>query len=95
VPDIIKELREFRVQPLVHDPLADPEEAAHEYGIELTDLEKFVDLDAVVLAVPHQQYLDALPSLCAKLLGSEGGFIDVTAAVDPTTLPKGVHYWAL
>src|SRR5277367_1346092 len=40
VPDIVKELRQFGIDPLVHDPLARPPEAMHEYGLRLSSLEE-------------------------------------------------------
>ncbi len=59
VPDILRELKEFGIEAMVHDPLADPEEARAEYGIALAPLELFHALDAVVLAVPHASYREA------------------------------------
>ncbi len=43
---------------LVHDAKADPEEAMHELGIELSPLEELRQLDALVLAVSHDEYRD-------------------------------------
>ncbi|HEX6101625.1 MAG TPA: nucleotide sugar dehydrogenase, partial [Alphaproteobacteria bacterium] len=83
VPDIIAELREFGVNPIVHDPLAGAAAAEQEYGIALADIGEFRQLDAAVLAVPHREYLGPLR---AKLLGavSAGGvFIDVKGALVP------------
>ena len=57
VLDIKAELEEFGVSVLVHDPLADPAEARHEYCLELTPLEGMRDLDAAILAVAHEEYL--------------------------------------
>lgn len=56
VVDVVAELEEYGVEVLVHDAFADPEEAMEEYSIPLVPLEKFKDLEAVVLAVPHEQY---------------------------------------
>src|SRR6516225_5627181 len=58
VPDILAELRSFGVNALVHDPMADREEALHEYGVKLVDLDAFKDLDALILAVPHRLVTD-------------------------------------
>src|SRR5205807_1431036 len=58
VPDVTTELSSDGIAPLVHDPLASPEQARHEYGIGLSDLSALRELDAVVLAVPHRAYLD-------------------------------------
>ena len=56
VLDIKAELDEFGVTVLVHDPLADPAEARHEYDLELMPLEAMRDMDAAILAVAHEEY---------------------------------------
>jgi UDP-N-acetyl-D-glucosamine/UDP-N-acetyl-D-galactosamine dehydrogenase len=56
VVDIISELKDYGVNVLVHDPLADPEEARAYYGIDLVPFEQLVNVDAVILAVPHRMY---------------------------------------
>ena len=63
IPDITKELATFGVDAMVHDPMGDPREAHEEYKIELTPLDKFKDLDALILAVSHKEYLDNLPGI--------------------------------
>ncbi|MEZ5571788.1 MAG: nucleotide sugar dehydrogenase [Halioglobus sp.] len=57
VVDIIDELQEYCCDVVVHDPLADPAEAKAEYGIELCAWQDLRDCQAVILAVPHAQYL--------------------------------------
>ena len=59
VVDIVAELRDFQAAVDVHDPLADPQEALHEYGIELTQTPQAGAYDAIVLAVAHQDYREA------------------------------------
>ncbi|HXH64640.1 MAG TPA: nucleotide sugar dehydrogenase [Mariprofundaceae bacterium] len=59
VVDTIRELESLGLQVLVHDPLASPEEAVHEYGIRLVGWEALQDLDALILAVAHQAYIGA------------------------------------
>jgi UDP-N-acetyl-D-galactosamine dehydrogenase len=95
VPDIIAELRAFGVEPLVHDVLAEPEDAQHEYGLAFTPLEAFRDLDGLILAVPHRAYLQApVAELCGRL--KPGALlVDVKSALDPGKLPAGCRYWSL
>ncbi len=59
VVDAIRELQSLGVQVLVHDPLASAEEAMHEYGIRLAAWEEMQDLDALVLAVAHADFVGA------------------------------------
>ncbi|HEU4499797.1 MAG TPA: nucleotide sugar dehydrogenase, partial [Sphingomicrobium sp.] len=56
VVDIIRELKSYGVDPLIHDPLAHQEAVQREFGIELSPLTEFRDLHALILAVPHHHY---------------------------------------
>ncbi|MBU1228562.1 MAG: nucleotide sugar dehydrogenase [Proteobacteria bacterium] len=58
VIDVVAELADYGIRVLVHDPMADGDEARHEYGLELSGLDELRALDAVILAVPHAQYQD-------------------------------------
>jgi len=94
VPDIVRELREFGIDPMVHDPMACAEEALREYGIELRPLDALADLDGVIIAVPHQQYLDQQD----RIVGSvrEGGlFVDVKSSMNEGALRSDLLYWSL
>lgn len=66
VVDTIGELASLGVQVQVHDPLASPEEAMHEYGIPLVALEEMRDLDALILAVAHDAFVGAEDRLFAR-----------------------------
>jgi UDP-N-acetyl-D-galactosamine dehydrogenase len=94
VPDIVRELENFGVRATVSDPKARPEEAVHEYGIALTDLGQVANLDALVLAVPHKEFLAEPAKLFARLK-PQGVFIDVKSVVEPASVPKGMTYWSL
>jgi UDP-N-acetyl-D-galactosamine dehydrogenase len=97
VPDIIKELQEYGVQVLVHDPLAESEEAVAEYGLHLSEWSALGDADGIVLAVAHRAYLDIGQPKIAGLLrsGQQGVLIDVKSVLDQQTLPKNIAYWRL
>jgi UDP-N-acetyl-D-galactosamine dehydrogenase len=58
VVDIIAELRDYGVEVLVHDPLADAEEARSYYGLDLSPWEGLRGVDAVIVAVGHSAYQD-------------------------------------
>src|SRR5678809_865174 len=58
IPDIVNELREFGLKPLVHDPMGNPEEAFEEYGVQLGDWSDLQGLDALIIAVAHKKYVD-------------------------------------
>ncbi len=54
--DIVKELEEYRIHPVIVDPEADYMEAKKLYGVELTDMDAVKDMDAVILAVAHTRF---------------------------------------
>ncbi len=58
VIDIVNELAEYGITPKIADPAADAEEAKREYGIEFTDMDSIKDMDAVVLAVAHKEFME-------------------------------------
>lgn len=54
--DIINELKEYGITPVVADPAADADEAKRLYGIEFVDMSTVKDMDAIVLAVAHTEF---------------------------------------
>jgi UDP-N-acetyl-D-galactosamine dehydrogenase len=94
VPDVINELREYGIDPIIHDPMASAEEALREYGLELRPCDALTDLDGVIFAVPHQQSLDQLDRIVAGV--RKGGlFIDVKSVINPADLRSDLRYWSL
>jgi UDP-N-acetyl-D-galactosamine dehydrogenase len=57
VIDIVNELKEYGINPMIADPEADTEEAKHEYGIVFDSVEDIKEMDAIVVAVGHDQFL--------------------------------------
>ncbi len=94
VPDIVNELAAYGAEVLVHDPLAEPEEALAEYGIELSaaaELRALDPLDVVLLAVPHAGLAELARELAAKVRV----LTDVRAVFEPADLPATLRYWRL
>jgi UDP-N-acetyl-D-galactosamine dehydrogenase len=97
VADVVRELSEFGCQVTVHDPIAKPEEAEHEYGVALTPWDELpTEVDAIVAAVTHKEYLALpLPRLLEKLKGG-GVFVDVKSAYDREAIcSAGYRMWRL
>jgi UDP-N-acetyl-D-galactosamine dehydrogenase len=97
VIDIINELKDYGVEVLAHDPLADPEEARHHYNIELVSLKDIKNVDAVVLAVAHRNYqemsITRIAALCRK---NRAILIDIKAIFEPKHARSlGINYWRL
>ncbi|MBN8549917.1 MAG: nucleotide sugar dehydrogenase [Deltaproteobacteria bacterium] len=95
VPDIVRELKEFGIEPLVHDPLGDPEVAKEHYGITLSNWESMQKLDALVLAVPHREYLKRPAGEFAAMVRPGGMLADLKSALDRQALGANVSYWSL
>ena len=94
VPDIIKELHEFGVEAMVHDPLGDAHEAFEEYKLKLAKLEEMTDLDALILAVSHDEYLKDPAAIYARV--KDGGvLIDVKSVLPVGKAPRGIRCWSL
>ena len=69
VADIIKRLDEYGIAPEVVDPWADPEDAKHEYGVDLMKLENVHDADCVIVAVAHNEFKKMGLSGVMKIFG--------------------------
>jgi UDP-N-acetyl-D-galactosamine dehydrogenase len=95
VPDILAELRQFGIEAMIHDALADAGEAMHEYGLKLAPLEEFVALDALVFAVKHRRYLEFGQPRLMSMVRDGGVLVDVKSALDPTRIERDIHYWSL
>jgi UDP-N-acetyl-D-galactosamine dehydrogenase len=96
VPDIIAELQDYGIEVLAHDPMVDPDEAAHEYGIRPVDMTALRDLDGLVVAVAHRVYREMdMTALLAPLKKGGGVVVDVKGMVDAKQLPAHVSYWRL
>lgn len=95
VPDIAHELAEFGIEALVYDPLADGEVVRDEYGLELSPLSSFRDLDGVVVAVAHHQVRALGADKICDMVKPGGVVIDIKSIVNPEALPEHLSYWSL
>ncbi|MCB1844464.1 MAG: nucleotide sugar dehydrogenase, partial [Halioglobus sp.] len=78
----------------VHDPLADSEEAMAEYGITLSGVDDLKSSQAVILAVPHAQYLGWSIADFGALLDEGAILVDIKSVLDRTELAKaGINFW--
>jgi UDP-N-acetyl-D-galactosamine dehydrogenase len=95
VPDILVELREFGIDALIHDSRGNPAEAKHEYGVTLNRLEDYKNLDGLIVAVSHKEYLQLGQAKLMGMLRDNGCFIDVKSAFAPSAIERGIQYWSL
>lgn len=69
--DIVNELREYGIEPVITDPVAESAETEREYGIKLSELSEVKNMDAVVLAVAHEAYRTLTMEQIAQMYAPE------------------------
>lgn len=100
VIDIVNELKEYGITPMIADPEADAEEAKHEYGLTFDSLEDLKDMDAVVIAVGHDQFLNLsqedLNRMFKKGSNDNKVLLDIKGVLDRKEYEEaGYKYWRL
>lgn len=99
VIDIYNELSEFGITPIVVDPAADADEAKRIYGIEFEDMSAVKDMDAVVMAVAHTQFLDYSKEDISKFFNKNNKkkvFMDIKGLFDRKEFETEDYlYWRL
>jgi UDP-N-acetyl-D-glucosamine/UDP-N-acetyl-D-galactosamine dehydrogenase len=95
VPDILTELRQFGIEALIHDSRGNPAEAKHEYGVTLNQLEDYKNLDGLIVAVSHKEYIQLGQTKIMSMLRDNGCFVDVKSVFLPERMERGIQYWSL
>lgn len=95
VADVVHEFRSFGVSPIIHDPVADPDEAKRLYDIDLSPIEDFQVLDALVIAVRHQDYEEMPRGALFGMVRTGGVVIDVKSMLEPDQVRSDLAYWSL
>ncbi len=95
VPDIARELSEFGIEALLHDPLADGDGFREEYGLELRPWDSLRGVQALVVAVGHDVLKQRGATEISSLVQPGGALIDVKSILKRDALPQNVSYWSL
>lgn len=100
VMDIIHELAEFKVDPVVVDPWADEQDAEQEYNIKLTKIEDVKTADCVIIAVAHREFKQLGMAGIGKIFGNDVNsqkiIIDVKGMLNMEEVSKeGYRCWRL
>jgi UDP-N-acetyl-D-galactosamine dehydrogenase len=96
IPDIVQELKSFGTTVLVHDPLGNSRDAMLKYGIELSPLSALKKLDAVILAVAHDNYKKkGVQFITDSLKNGKGVLVDVKSVFQEAECIPGIIYWSL
>ena len=95
--DIVNELGEYGITPVIADPQADADEAERLYGIKFADIADIKDADAVVLAVAHDCFKELGMDNIDKLYGEgEKIMIDIKGLLNRKEYENaGYSYWRL
>lgn len=95
VPDIYRELQDFGIETLIYDPLADASLVEDEYGVELSGLDRFKELDGIIVAVPHKEIIAmGIQGVCG-CIHSKGVLVDIKSIFDPQEVSPNLVYWSL
>ena len=100
VIDIVNELKEYSITPVITDPVADPIEAKRGYGINFVPYEAIKDMDIVILAVAHKEYCNLTRDDIGKYFKSVDNtykvIIDIKGILDRKEYEAlGYNYWRL
>lgn len=95
--DIVNELKEYGITPVIADPEADAAEAKHLYGIEFVDMNTIKDMDAVILAVAHDSFSTLSMADMDKFFGEgQKVLLDIKGLLDRKEYESaGYSYWRL
>ena len=100
VIDIVRELAEYGITPMIADPAVDAEGAKHEYGLEFDALDSIREMDAVVLAVEHEEFAGLtradLDKLYKDVPNGRKVLVDVKGLLNRKEYEAaGYRYWRL
>lgn len=94
--DIVKELNEYGINPIIVDPVADAEEAKHLYGLEFEKMFDLVNLDALVIATSHDEFKNLTIEQFNAMFADKKIIIDVKGILNRKEYIKaGYDYWRL
>ncbi|MBQ7207547.1 MAG: nucleotide sugar dehydrogenase [Lentisphaeria bacterium] len=93
--DIVRELREYGIEPVVGDPAADADEAFRLYGIRFVEPERIRNMDAVILAVAHSCFAGMTRQDVDRFFGpGQKVLLDIKGLFDRRVYEEaGYLYW--
>ena len=95
VVDIVHELQQFGIEPIIHDPLVEAEGHSAEAPLRMQPWSEFTGLDALILAVPHRQILQLPRQELFGAVRENGLFMDLKGAIPPSEVRPDLKYWSL
>ncbi|MCI8994838.1 MAG: nucleotide sugar dehydrogenase [Lachnospiraceae bacterium] len=98
--DIVKELREYGIEPVITDPVADAKEAKRLYDVDFVPLDTVQEMDAVILAVAHQGFteltMEQINAMFKETENEKKVLVEVKGILDRRAfVAEGYRYWRL
>ncbi len=95
--DIVNELGEYGIKPVIADPQADADEARKLYGVDFTDIDSIRDMDAVILAVAHEEFANITIERMNKFFrNGKKVLLDIKGLLNRKEYERaGYSYWRL
>ncbi len=98
--DIVKELREYGIEPVITDPVADGKEAKRLYDVDFVPLDTVREMDAVILAVAHQGFteltMEQINAMFKETENEKKVLVEVKGILDRQAfVAEGYRYWRL
>ena len=97
VIDIVNELKEYGINPVIADPVADSKEARQLYGVEFVDISSIKGMDAVILAVAHEEFASLMKKQVEGFFGTgKKVILDLKGILNRNEYESaGFFYWRL
>jgi len=96
--DIVRELNEYGIDPVIVDTTADGEEAERLYGVTLSQKDALKDMDAVLIAVAHEEFSDLTKEEISGYFNKDNAIkvlLDIKGILNRKEYEKDFLYWRL
>lgn len=94
--DIVRELNEYEINPIIADPIADKEEALKLYGITFVNMDDLKELDALIIAACHDEFSKITINEYNQMFKNDKVIIDVKGILNKNKYEDaGYCYWRL
>lgn len=95
--DIVNELKEYSIKPVIVDPVADANEAKLLYGVDFVNIQSIKNMDAVIIAVAHTEFLSFSMEQINSFFGNgKKVILDLKGILNRKEYEEaGYNYWRL
>jgi UDP-N-acetyl-D-galactosamine dehydrogenase len=96
VLDILMELEKHPMEIQIYDPYVDSDEFKNQYKFTVTELNNIKESDAIILAVPHSNFVEQGWELISKLVNPDSCIVfDVKSILKRSSKPKNIELFRL